>query len=64
MVILTLEGDSIVHVRSIYTVWDVLGDIGGLIDMLRFMVQPLVIGANFIFGSGLTRYLLGNLFLT
>ena len=35
--IVSLDLDAVDEVRNIYTVWDALGDIGGLIDMLRLL---------------------------
>ena len=34
---ITLQSDAVDEVRSIYTIWDALGEIGGLIDMLRLL---------------------------
>ena len=50
-------------VRTIYTIWDVLGEIGGLIDMLSYMAIPVIGAINIIFGNGLSKFLLSNLFL-
>ena len=57
-IVINLEEDAILEVRSIYTIWDVLGDIGGLIDMLRLLVMPLVALLNFSFSFGINRFLL------
>ena len=35
--IVSLDLDVVDEVRNIYTIWDALGDIGGLIDMLRLL---------------------------
>ena len=37
-----LSPDTKEHARSIYTIWDLLGDIGGLFDMLRLLKSPFV----------------------
>ena len=60
--IVTLEPDAIREVRQIYTLWDALGDIGGLADMLQLIGWPIVAFANAIFGSGINRSLLQQLF--
>ena len=57
-IIISLEEDAILEVRTIYTIWDVLGDIGGLIDMLRLLVMPIVALLNFSFSIGINRFLL------
>ena len=57
-IIISLEEDAILEVRSIYTIWDVLGDIGGLIDMLRLLVMPIVTLLNFSFSLGINPFLL------
>ena len=54
--------DRIEHTRSIYTMWDFLGDVGGLFDMLRLLAEPLVKMFSVIFGSRLDRFLLAALF--
>ena len=41
-VFITLSSESVFHTRSIYSVLDYLGDVGGLLDMLRFVVQMLL----------------------
>ena len=41
--IITLDQDAIEQVRSIYTIWDALGDIGGLVEMLRYLCYPIII---------------------
>ena len=35
--LISLDMDAVDGVRSIFTVWDALGEIGGLIDMLRLL---------------------------
>ena len=59
---ITLDLDSTEHVRSIYTIWDALGDIGGLIDMLCLLCKPLIILYHAIVGNGrnflMTRFLI------
>ena len=41
---LTIQQDLDIKERSraIYTVWDMLGDIGGLFDMLCILAGPLI----------------------
>ena len=58
-----MSTDAINTVRSVYTVWDVLGDIGGLIDMFKILAQPLVDFINTLVGTGLTRFLLQAIFV-
>ena len=35
--IFQMDMDKVVHSRSIYTVWDFFGDVGGLFDMLKLL---------------------------
>ena len=60
---ITLDLDSVEHVRRVYTIWDVLGDTGGLIDMLCLLCKPLIILYHGIVGSGMTRFLIQSLFV-
>ena len=39
---ISLYLDAVDEVRSIYTIWDALGEIGGLIDMLRLLGWPII----------------------
>ena len=55
--------DAVQTVRSVYTIWDVLGDVGGLIDMFKILALPLVTFVNMLFGTGLTRFLLQAIFV-
>ena len=55
MFIVTLETDAVNEVRQIYTIWDVLGDIGGLADMLELLGWPIITFAHAILGSGISR---------
>ena len=57
-----MDLDKVSHMRSIYGVWDFLGDVGGLFDMLRLLAEPIVAFLSVLFGSGLERYLLSALF--
>ena len=41
-IIITLDMDAVEIVRNVYTIWDALGDIGGLIDILRLLKQPFI----------------------
>ena len=49
--------------RSIYTLLDFLGDIGGLFDALKVLGLFFIFGYNLIFGSILEKYLLSRIFL-
>ena len=50
------------HARTIYTVWDLLGDIGGLFDMLKLLVTPMITFLSLIADSGLESHLINMLF--
>ena len=60
--IITLDLDAIEQVRSIYTIWDVLGDIGGLLEMLKYLCYPLIIASQLIDNNGLRGLLFKSLF--
>ena len=34
---ISLDEDAVQTVRNVYTIWDVFGDIGGLIDMFKIL---------------------------
>ena len=48
--------------RSIYTLFDVLGDVGGLLDGLRLLGGILMSIYTFIIGSPLKAFLVTSLF--
>ena len=48
--------------RAIYTFWDLLGDVGGLYDMLKLLGQFFFTCVQLLFGSNLDRYLVLHLF--
>ena len=50
------------HNRSIYTVWDFFGDVGGLFDMLVILAQPIFWLGTMVMGSGLDGFLIEALF--
>ena len=57
-----MNTDRTLYSRSIYTIWDFLGDVGGLFDMIRLLAAPLVSLSSAILGTGLHRYLISALF--
>ena len=59
---ITISPDAIDITRQVYTIWDALGDIGGLMDMLRLIGYPLIGLSNLLFGSGLSRFLYTAIF--
>lgn len=54
--------DKIKHSRSVYTLWDMLGDIGGLFGILQLFARHLLSLIATVFGSGVDRYLTSKLF--
>ena len=60
--VITLDMDAIEHVRSIYTIWDVLGDTGGLVEMLYYLCYPIIILTQLVFNSGISSLLFETLF--
>ena len=57
-----MNKDKISHRRSIYTFWDFLGDVGGLFDMLKLLVKPILAIGSLLFGSGLDKFLFESVF--
>ena len=58
-----LELDAVNKTRQIYTIWDVLGDVGGLMDMLRLIGLPIIALIKVCFGNSLNRLMLHKLFM-
>ena len=58
-----LELDAINKTWQIYTIWDVLGDVGGLMDMLRLIGLPIIALLKVFFGDNLGRFMLNRLFM-
>ena len=52
-----LELDAINKTRQIYTIWDVLGDVGGLMDMLRLIGLPIIALIKVFFGDNMGRFI-------
>ena len=51
------------HKRSIYTIMDILGDVGGLLDGLRLLGGFLMSAYTFMVGNPLNAFLVNRLFL-
>ena len=51
------------HIRSVYTLFDLLGDVGGLFDALKGIMSTVVAFYFFIFGNPMHEYLLKALFI-
>ena len=54
--------DTIVHNRTIYNVFDWLGDIGGLLGILSSIGMFLMSTLTFCVGSQMEKYLITDLF--
>ena len=54
--------EIIEHSRSIYTIWDLLGDVGGLFDMLILLAKPILSLYSLLIYSGIDSYLNQSLF--
>ena len=59
----SLDSEVIHHIRSIYTFFDLLGDVGGLFDAMKGIAQVIVAFYFSIFGNPLHGYILNALFL-
>ena len=51
--IITTSEEATQHNRAIYNTLDFLGDVGGLLDMLRLFAEVFLELIAFLFGSGL-----------
>ena len=54
----SFDSEIVKHTRSIYSVLDFLGDVGGLYDMLKLVAEVLLSVWSLIAGCGLDAYLL------
>ena len=50
------------HTRSVYTLYDFLGDLGGLYGMLEIACELILAAMTMLFGDGLEQYLIGRIF--
>ena len=57
-----MSSDIIYEERSIYTFWDLLGDVGGLFGSLTFLSSIYISLVEFIIGSRLNQFLTGQLY--
>ena len=59
-----MHPDIIEYQRQVYTIWELFGDIGGLLEVLIVSGSFFMISVTTVFGSGLDMYLLQNLYYT
>ena len=59
---LTLSSQKIIHKRSIYTLLDLLGDVGGLLDALRAIGGLILSAYTFAVSNPINSYLMNVLF--
>ena len=57
-----LEFNAVVETRQIYTIWDFLSDVGGLVDVLKLLGYPVISFIQLILGNGLSRLLIKSIF--
>ena len=57
-----LSPDTKHYERSVYTVLDFLGDIGGLFDALRLIAEIFIYAVSFLTNDGPHNYILKRLF--
>ena len=57
-----MDPDKIEMVRSVYTIWDYFGDLGGLNDFLRVVGNILMGLVTALQGSILNNYIIEQLF--
>lgn len=58
------SADETAYNRAVYTLFDFLGDIGGLLDMMTYLAQIVWSIVYRVSGSELSKYLIGMLFFT
>ena len=56
--------NRIVHSRTVYSIFDLLADVGGLSDILFQIGGMLLSSITFLTGSGLNRLLISSIFKT
>ena len=59
-----MHPDIIEYQRQVYTIWELFGDIGGLLEVLIVSGSFFMLSMTTIFGSGLDMYLIQNLYYT
>ena len=57
-----MNQDTVFHTRVVYTIWDGLADVGGLLDSLKYLVKPILLLLNSVSGNLFYRFLTGELF--
>ena len=57
-----IESEMLVHARTVYTFYDLLGDVGGLSSTLWMISAYVVSISNALFGSGLSKFLTAEIF--
>ena len=57
-----IEPEMLVHARTVYTFYDLLGDVGGLSSTLWMISAYVVAISNALFGSGLSKFLTAEIF--
>ena len=57
-----MNPDTIEYQRQIYSIWELFGDIGGLLEVAMIFGGVLKASVTLIFGSGLDHYLLSKIF--
>ena len=60
--IFSLDSKESYETRAIYTFWDLLGDVGGLYDMLKLLGQLIITCVQLYSGSNLNQYLVSHIF--
>ena len=59
-----MNADIVEYQRQVYTIWELFGDIGGLLEVLIVSGSLFMLFVTTVFGSGLDMYLLQNLYYT
>ena len=62
MISMLQAADTMMYERSIYTILDFLGDIGGLFDALGYISKLILFAFSVIFNNGPSSFIVARLF--
>ena len=57
-----MNPDTVEYQREVYTIWDLFGDVGGLLEVTTIFGGFLMATVSALTGSNLDTYLLSKLF--
>ena len=57
-----MDDDTVEYQREVYTIWDLFGDVGGLLEVMIIFGGLFITTISALTGSNLETYLLQKLF--